>query len=77
MFFIFQSFLTALVAAAILSALFKKPYFTLEKWTRGHKGISAFLTCLLVIVVVVGPVFLVLSLAIGEANSLYHTLGQE
>lgn len=76
-FFIFQPFLTAIVAAAILAALFKKPYFTFEKWTRGHKGWSAFFTCLLVIFVVVGPVFLVLSLAIGEANNLYHTLGQE
>lgn len=77
MFFIFQPFLSAIVAAAILSALFKKTYFTLEKWTRGWKGISAFFTCLLVFFVVVGPVFLVLSLAIGEANNLYHTLGEE
>lgn len=76
-FFIFQPFLTAIVAAAILAALFKKSYFTFERWTRGSKSLSAVFTCLLVIFVVVGPVFLVLSLAIGEANNLYHTLGQE
>ncbi|MEK9151369.1 MAG: AI-2E family transporter [Patescibacteria group bacterium] len=76
-FFIFQPFLTAIVAAAILTALFKAPYHTFEKWTRGHRGWSAFLTCLLVIVILVTPVFLVLSLAIGEANALYHTLGEE
>lgn len=76
-FFIFEPFLTAIVAAAILTALFKKSYFTFERWTRGHKSLSAFFTCLLVIFVVVGPVFLVLSLAIGEANNLYHTLGEE
>lgn len=76
-FFIFQPFITAIVAAAILSALFKNPYHTLEKWTHGQRGLSAFLTCLLVIFIVVTPVFFVLSLAIGEANSLYHTLGEE
>jgi len=75
-FFILQPFLTAIVAAAILATLFKKPYFLFEKWTRGWKGTSAFLTCLLVFFLVVGPVFLVLSLAIGEATSLYHTLSQ-
>src|SRR6185369_974260 len=76
-FFIFQSFLTAIVAAAILSALFKKPYHVLEKWTHGRKGTSALLTCLLVVVIIVTPLFIVLSLAIGEAENLYHELGQE
>lgn len=76
-FFVFQPFLTAIIAAAILTALFKAPYHTFERWTRGHRGWSAFLTCLLVIVILVTPVFLVLSLAIGEANALYHTLGEE
>jgi predicted PurR-regulated permease PerM len=76
-FFIFQPFLTAIVAAAILTALFKAPYHAFEKWTRGSRAWSAFLTCLLVIVIIVTPVFLILSLAIGEANALYHTLGEE
>lgn len=76
-FLIFQPFLTAIVAAAILSALFKNPYHTLEKWTHGQRGWSAFLTCLLVVFIVVTPIFFVLSLAIGEANNLYHTLGEE
>jgi len=75
-FFIFEPFLTAIAAAAILTALFKKPYYMFERWTRGHRAWSAFLTCLLVIVIIVTPVFLVLSLAIGEANDLYHTLGE-
>lgn len=76
-FFIFEPFLTAIVAAAILAAIFKSSYNTLEKWTRGSKGWSAFLTCLLVIVIVMTPIYLVLSLAIGEANNLYHTLSEE
>lgn len=76
-FFIFQPFITAIIAAAILATLFKGPYNTFEKWTRGHRGWSAFLTCLLVIFIIITPIFLIFSLAIGEANNLYHTLGEE
>ncbi len=75
-FFILQPFLTAIIAAAILATLFKKFYFTLEKWTRGWKGTSALITCIFVAFVVVGPIFLTLSLAIGEATNLYHSLGE-
>ena len=77
MFFIFQPFLTAIVAAAILAGLFKGTYHTIERWLRGRRGWSAFLTCLFVILIIVTPVFLVLSLVINEANSLYHTLGED
>jgi predicted PurR-regulated permease PerM len=76
-FFIFQPFLTAVVAAAIISALFKGVYHTFEKWFKGSKGFSAFLTCLLVFVVLVTPVFFVLSLAVNEANTLYHAIGEQ
>lgn len=76
-YFIFEPFLTAIIAAAILTALFKGTYHRFEKWLHGHRGWSAFFTCLVAIIVIVTPVFSVLSLAIGEANSLYHTLGQE
>lgn len=75
-FFVLKPFLTAIIAAAILATLFKKFYFTLEKWTRGWKGTSALITCLFVAFVVVGPIFFTLSLAIGEATNLYHTLGE-
>lgn len=76
-FFLFQSFLTAIVAAAILAALFKRPYHWFERVFRGHRGVSALLTCLLVVFIIVAPLFLVLSLAISEAGSLYHIVTQE
>jgi predicted PurR-regulated permease PerM len=76
-FFIFQPFLTAIVAAAILTALFKRPYHWFEHVMHGHRAMSAFLTCLLVITIIVTPLFLVLSVAISEASSLYHLLTQE
>lgn len=76
-FFIFKPFLTAIVAASILATLFKRPYNTFEKWTKGSRAWSALLTCLLAIVIIVTPVFLALSFAIVEANNLYHALGEE
>ncbi len=76
-FFIFQPFLTAIVAAAILAALFKRPYHFLERLTRGRRGVSSFLTCLLVIIIIITPLFLVLSLAVSEAGNLYRMLAQE
>ncbi len=76
-FFIFQPFLTAIVAAAILAALFKRPYHFLERVMRGHRGMSAFFTCLLIVTMIVTPLFLVLSLAISEASNLYVTMTEE
>lgn len=76
-FFIFQPFLTAIVAASILATLFRGAYNKFEKWLGGHRAWSAFLTCLLVVVIIVTPIFLALSLAIVEANNLYHALGEE
>jgi predicted PurR-regulated permease PerM len=76
-FFIFQPFLTAIVAASILATLFKRPYNKFEKWTKGRRAWSALLTCLLAIVIIVTPVFLALSFAIVEANNLYHALGEQ
>lgn len=76
-FFVFQPFLTAIVAAAILTALFKRPYHWFERVFHGHRGASAFFTCLLVITIIVTPLFLVLSLAVSEASNLYHLITQE
>lgn len=76
-FFIFQPFLTAIVAAAILTALFKRPYHWFEKLLRGRRGLSAILTCFLVVFIIITPLFLVFSLAISEASNLYHLVTQE
>jgi predicted PurR-regulated permease PerM len=76
-FFVFKPFLTAVVAAAILTALFRGTYRRFLKWFHGHKASSAFMTCILVIVIIVTPIFLILSLAINEATVLYHAIGEE
>ncbi len=76
-FFIFQPFLTAIIAAAILSILFRPVYLALLRWFPGRVGTASFLTCLLVSLIIVTPVLTVLSLAIAEANHLYHTIAEE
>ncbi|MEK7181797.1 MAG: AI-2E family transporter, partial [Patescibacteria group bacterium] len=76
-FFIFRPFITAIIAAAIISALFKRPYNFLERVMHGHRGIAAFFTCILVILIIVTPILIVLSMAIGEASSIYGALGEQ
>lgn len=75
-FFLFQPFLIAIAAAAILATLFRKTYETLLRFTGKRPGLSALFTCLLVIVIIVTPITIVFSLAIGEANTLYHSAGE-
>jgi predicted PurR-regulated permease PerM len=75
-FYIFQPFLTAIVAAAILSILFKPTYRFLVKLFRGSKVVGSFVACLAVAVLIVTPIVVTLSLAVSEANNLYHTLGE-
>lgn len=76
-FFIFQPFITAIIAAAILTTLLKRPYHFFERSFRGHKVSSALLTCLLAIFVVVTPLFIVFSLALNEVNNLYTQVENE
>ncbi len=73
-FLIFQPFLTAILAAAILAALFQGPYKTLLAGTRGHKGWSAFLTLLLIVAIIVAPLFIILSIAANEASGIFEKL---
>ncbi|MGK2848529.1 MAG: AI-2E family transporter [Minisyncoccota bacterium] len=74
-YFIFQPFLSAIIMAAILATLFKSTYNTLEAWTRGYRGLSAFLTCLLIFFIIITPIMIVLSLVISEINTFYQALG--
>lgn len=76
-FFIFQPFLTAIVAAAILSILFKPTYRFFTRVLGGSEIAGSFAACLVVALMIVTPIILTLSLAIAEANNLYHTIGEE
>lgn len=76
-FFIFQPFLTAIVAATILSVLFRPAYESLLRMFPGRPGTASLITSLLVGLIIVTPILSVLSLAIAEANNLYHTIAEE
>ncbi|MFA9262584.1 MAG: AI-2E family transporter [Undibacterium sp.] len=76
-FFIFQPFLTAIVAAAILSVLFGPMYRSFLRLMPGWPSTASLFTCLVVSVIIVTPILSVLSLAVAEANHLYNTIGEE
>lgn len=75
-YFIFQPFLTAIVAAAILAALFQGPHRWLLKKLNGRASTASFLTCLLIIFVIIAPIFMIISAVANEASSLYHAFGE-
>lgn len=76
-FLLFQPFLTAILAAAILAALFQRPYqFLLEKF-GGRSGWSAFCALLLVAAVIIIPLFVILGIATNEADNLFRYVGSE
>lgn len=75
--FLFSPFFTAIVMAAIFAILFQRPYRFLLRLSRNRAALSAFGTCLLMAFLVVTPIFLSLSFAVSEANTLYHSLGDQ
>lgn len=76
-FALFQPFLTAIVAAAILAALFQGPHRWILKKTGSRPALASLLSCLLIIFVIVGPLFLVITAVANEAGALYQSFGQE
>lgn len=75
-FFIFEPFLTSIVAAAVLSALFQGTYRFFLRIFRDHSGWSALATCLTIFVIIVTPLFVVLGISVSEAANAYHSLGE-
>ena len=74
---IFEPFITAIIAAAVLTVLLKKPYHFLEKKFHGWRVTSALLTCLMAVFIIVAPLAGVTVLAIKEVNKLSDSLGDE
>lgn len=71
---IFEPFLTAIVAAAVLTVLLKRPYHGLEKIFHGHKVVSALLTCLFAIFIIVTPLAGITVLVVKEINNLSNQI---
>jgi predicted PurR-regulated permease PerM len=66
-----------MVAAAVLTVLLKRPYHFLEKSFHGKKVLSALLTCLFAIFIIVTPLAGVTLLTISEVNKLSSHLSDE
>jgi predicted PurR-regulated permease PerM len=77
MFFILQPFLTAILAAAILAALFQGWYGAFLRVTGNRPHVSAALTSLSIALIVLVPLFAVLSIALNEMNYAYDNIASD
>lgn len=66
-----QPFMMVLIFSAIVATVTYPIYQKLCKWFKNKTGIAAFLTCLVVMFVIVIPLALFLLVLIGEAVNLY------
>lgn len=71
MFFILRPFLTAILAAAILAALFQGWYRSILRRTGNKPHVSATLTILLIAFIIIVPLFAIFGIAVNEANIAY------
>lgn len=74
MFFILQPFLTAILAAAILAALFQGWYRSILKRTGNRPHISATLSIFLIAAIIIVPLATIFGIAVNEANVAYDRM---
>jgi len=65
--FMIRPFLIPIIVAAVFCSLFQPLYALLLRWTRGRAGLSAMLCCIVVLLVVLIPLFLVVNVFMGQA----------
>ena len=70
---IMKFFLMPVFLAAMFSGLLYPLYDKIVKRTKGNRGLSSFITCILLIVVLIGPIYFVIDVVRGEAVELYQT----
>jgi len=74
---IFKPFLIAILTAAVLAVVFRRPYRFFVRIFRTHTAIASLLTCILVAVTIIIPVSVILGLVVREANTLYQGISSE
>lgn len=72
-FLIFKPFITAILVAAFLAIVFQRPYNFFLRITNDRKGISSFLTSLMVVLIVIIPLFFLVGMIVNEVNIFYQT----
>lgn len=73
-FLIFSPFLRAIFWSAILAFGFYPLYSDLKRILHSHPGVAAFLTTLMIVLLVVPPIVIMIAKVGGQAVELYHTL---
>jgi predicted PurR-regulated permease PerM len=73
-FFLFKPFLTAILTAAILAALFQKPYQYLVRKTKERVHLSSLITVMLIFCIIIIPVLTVTGLITNEANKIFQRI---
>lgn len=72
--FLFIPFLSSIVVAAVLAIMFQGPYRMFYRLSGKRKAFSAFLVCLLVVLVIVIPLSLMIGLVGSEINLLIQEI---
>ena len=73
-FFIFQPFLYSLILAIVVTTVFQPINKKVLSLTHQNKGLSAFLTTLIVIIIVITPLTFLILQILKEATGLYSYL---
>lgn len=73
-FFIFKPFLTPLALAAIFSVVLYPVFSAIVNQLRGWRGLSAILTIILAVFIILAPLSLMALQVIGEAQNTYTSL---
>jgi len=71
-YFVVKPFLVPFIIAAILAQLFYPAYGFLLRATRNRRGLSSGLICLLIAVIIIAPIFFVVTLVVGEVGGLIN-----
>jgi predicted PurR-regulated permease PerM len=69
-------FLVPVVLAATFAGLFYPLYRKLLIWTRGREGLSSLTCCLVLLLVLLGPAYIVADLVLQESLQLYKSAGK-
>jgi predicted PurR-regulated permease PerM len=74
LFFILRPFLFAFVLAVIFSVVFRPLYLKILKYTFQHEGLAAFLTTIIIVILIFTPLVFLSVQILQEAKSLYVSL---
>lgn len=73
-YFVIKPFLVPFLMAAILAHLFNPVYQSLQRITGGKKGISSVVACLIIGLIIIIPVFFIVSLLVAEIGGVLASL---